>query len=179
MCTPAVCVCGCFCLHARYRACICTWLFVWEELAGARACEIVSVCCVLHAFLSQESSLVRLSRLIYGPAGGACHDFLNLKSQPHPLRSYSTVAAGRDLLQHLQLCEDMCAVTLSLQHFLRVCFQSASNVCHVYTCWLLHVLSLYLCKSVERVCVCVFVWVCVSLEVDIFSPLCQLVFWHV
>lgn len=68
---------------------------VCVELADARVCE--SVCSG-----SQEPSLVRLSRLIYGPAGEACHDFLNLKSQSHPPVSYSTLAAGRGLLHHLQ-----------------------------------------------------------------------------
>ena len=109
--------------------------------------------------LSQEPSLVRLSRLIYGPAGGACHDFLNLKSRPHPPISCSTLAAGRGLLHHLQLCEDMCAASLSLKPFLRayMCvfprvprmFVMSTRVsyCMCYLC--------YPCVSVECVCVCV------------------------
>lgn len=50
------------------------------------------------------------------------------------------------------------------------CFQSASNVCHVYTRQLLHVLSLYLCVSVKRV---------YKPGRGRFSPGCQLMFWHV
>ena len=87
--------------------------------------------------------------MIYGPAGGACHDFLNLKSRPHPPRSFSEVAAGgRGSPHRLQLCEDMCAATPSLLRLPRL--QSASNVCHVHTRQLLHALSLCPCKQVER-----------------------------
>ena len=72
-----VCVCVCV-FSACMLSCMCMWLYVWAELIGAIAC----VCAVCYISLSKELSLVRLSRLIYGPAGGACHDFLNLKSPP-------------------------------------------------------------------------------------------------
>lgn len=105
-------VTACVCVSV----CVCLCELIRPDLAPVTEC--VCMCAyVLHAVLSQEPSLVRLSRLIYGPAGGACHDFLNLKSQPRPPRSCSTLAVGRSSLHHLQLCEDMCAATLSLQPF--------------------------------------------------------------
>lgn len=116
-------------------------------------CLCVCAVCAMSLF-SQEPSLVRLSRLIYGPAGGACHNFLNLKSQPHPPISRSTLAGA-----HCTTCSYVktCAQPLCLYNVPSacVCLPSALNVCHVYTRQSLHVLSLYLCESVKRVCVCV------------------------
>lgn len=113
-------------LHNRVRnptVCVCVWVCLLKWLI---------LVCVLRAVLSQEPSLVRFSCLIYGPAGEACHDFLNLKSQsPPPHKLLNKLAAGRDSLHHLQYATTLlfpeCLECLSCPH-------ASATACAIFVC---------------------------------------------
>lgn len=104
------------------------------------------------SLFSQEPSLVRLSRLIYGPAGGACHNFLNLKSQPHPPISCSTLARA-----HCTTCSYVktCARPLCLYNVHCMC---VSRVPRMF------VMSTRVSHCMCYLCICIFV--CQTCECD-------------
>lgn len=107
-------------------------------------CLCVCAVCSMSLF-SQEPSLVRLSRLIYGPAGGACHNFLNLKSQPHPPISCSTPARA-----HCTTCSNVktCAQPLCLYNARCMC---VSRVPRMF------VMSTRVSHCMCYLCICIFV----------------------
>lgn len=109
--------------------------------------------------LSQEPLLARLSRLIYGPAEWACHDFLKLKSPrpppshitpPHPTLSISPLSCST-VAAHLYSHVKTCTSPPSSQRLLQVYTLRASNVCHVCTSQPSHAPCLKSCEP-ERGC---------------------------
>lgn len=126
--------------------------------SGVDSHSRLRVCVLVVYFIShsQELSLVRLELLIYGPAGGACHNFLTLKSPvPPPHKLLHTgwrPALTSPPCSYVRTCS--AAVCLQRSQFVRM-FPQEYHEC--LSCPHALAIARAICASVfvSQLCVCV------------------------